>query len=188
MEIRQHLGTGLWCRSDGAVCMPPSPSIRRYTYTWTFGARKATGYFAIQFCGKEYCVHRLICEAFYGVSPPGKPFVDHIDRNRSNNEVGNLRWASHLENSRNSSAALAFAAIHGFNAYSHPSEYRAVYYQGHKDTISKRDAAYRASKKEKGLTKRRGPDGKFHWLPFKRAYSALKGDLNETECKCEGAC
>lgn len=42
-------------------------------------------------------VHRLVCEAFHGLPPPGKPTVAHKDGTRTNNREDNLRWASHSE-------------------------------------------------------------------------------------------
>jgi len=45
-------------------------------------------------------VHRLVAEAFIANSE-GKKEVDHIDTNRQNNCVWNLRWATSEENSNN---------------------------------------------------------------------------------------
>ena len=49
---------------------------------------------------KHVKVHRLVAEAFIP-NPKNKPQIDHIDRNRKNNNVNNLRWCTHLENMRN---------------------------------------------------------------------------------------
>ena len=45
-------------------------------------------------------VHILVSNAFLP-NPQNKPITDHIDNNRANNNVSNLRWASHSENSYN---------------------------------------------------------------------------------------
>jgi hypothetical protein len=45
-------------------------------------------------------VHRIVALAFIE-NPESKPQVDHIDNNEMNNNVVNLRWASHSENNRN---------------------------------------------------------------------------------------
>ena len=47
----------------------------------------------------EY-VHRLVALHFID-NPEGKPEVDHIDRNRENNNVENLRWLTKSENNKN---------------------------------------------------------------------------------------
>lgn len=45
-------------------------------------------------------IHRLVAEAFLP-KEAGKDFVDHIDTNRTNNSVENLRWCTISENHYN---------------------------------------------------------------------------------------
>jgi hypothetical protein len=51
---------------------------------------------------KTYFIHRLVADAFIE-NPENKPFVDHIDRDPTNNNITNLRWATPLENAQNTS-------------------------------------------------------------------------------------
>lgn len=88
---------GVKCREDGAVFVPASRNSKGH---WTFGF-STKGYLKTYIHGKRYSVHRLICEAFHGLYPPGKCEVDHIDRGPSNNKPENLRWVSRQENVRN---------------------------------------------------------------------------------------
>ena len=48
-------------------------------------------------CGFQ---HRLLAIQ-YIPNPENKSDVDHIDRNRANNDLSNLRWATHRENMNN---------------------------------------------------------------------------------------
>tara|TARA_R110001632_G_C11054767_1_gene385098 strand:+ start:28 stop:477 length:450 start_codon:yes stop_codon:yes gene_type:complete len=52
--------------------------------------------------GKRYYkgVHRLLGRAFIP-NPENKPVIDHIDRNKTNNDLSNLRWATLSENAQN---------------------------------------------------------------------------------------
>lgn len=58
------------------------------------------GYYQIRLDNKTKYVHRIVAETFIP-NPDNKPFVDHIDRNRSNNSVENLRWVTSTENNNN---------------------------------------------------------------------------------------
>jgi hypothetical protein len=51
---------------------------------------------------KKLYVHRLVAQEFID-NPDEKPLVDHIDHNKSNNCINNLRWATKNENQRNMS-------------------------------------------------------------------------------------
>lgn len=49
---------------------------------------------------KYYKIHRLIAET-YIPNPDNKPFIDHINRDRKDNRIDNLRWATQSENNQN---------------------------------------------------------------------------------------
>lgn len=84
-------------RDNGSVCRQRKADKRKRPLDgiWTFGWPNASrGYMYI---GSEV-VHRIIATAFHGEQPSEKHIVDHVDTNRRNNRVENLRWITRLEN------------------------------------------------------------------------------------------
>ena len=70
-----------------------SKITKRFIKPW----KDKDGYLIVKFTKKNYRVHRLVALAFID-NPDDKPMVDHIDRDKSNNNLINLRWATCSEN------------------------------------------------------------------------------------------
>lgn len=67
------------------------------------GGLDAKGYRALALHGRQYKAHRVAWALHHGVWPTG--LIDHIDHNRSNNAILNLRDATQAINSQNLSRA-----------------------------------------------------------------------------------
>lgn len=59
------------------------------------------GYRRVRVDGRYYYIHRLIWNLLTNKEIPEDLFIDHIDGNRLNNHIENLRLASSLENQYN---------------------------------------------------------------------------------------
>jgi hypothetical protein len=59
------------------------------------------GYCCINIMGKQSYIHRLVAQTFIE-NPLKKQTVNHIDKNRSNNNILNLEWATYKEQSKHS--------------------------------------------------------------------------------------
>jgi hypothetical protein len=59
---------------------------------------KSTGYFSVMINKKNYLMHRVIFLMHHGYFPP---VVDHIDMDKTNNKITNLRASDHTTNKGN---------------------------------------------------------------------------------------
>lgn len=95
VQFNERVGT--YVREDGAIlCTRKSGDS-----LWKYGSVNGDGYRCISISGKSYLVHRLVAEAFLP-NPENKPTVDHINRDKLDNRIENLRWATHAEQRANS--------------------------------------------------------------------------------------
>lgn len=63
-------------------------------------------------CEIKFPVHRVVAAAFLPAPEAGQTHVDHIDGNRANNHVSNLRWCTPTENNRNPITVVKKQAAH----------------------------------------------------------------------------
>lgn len=70
------------------------------------------GYRYIFLNGKVKLIHRILAELFIPNDDPEKKYVDHIDSNRLNNQLTNLRWVTMKENNTTDHARKARSINH----------------------------------------------------------------------------
>ena len=117
------------------------------------GCCNSLGYVVLGLKGKKYKAHRLAWLYTYGLWPAAT--LDHLDADRSNNRMANLRCVSHSHNMQN----IKIASVRSQTGV------RGVYW-------SRRLCGYMASIKCEGKNKRQGP---FKTIEAARvAYISLK--------------
>ena len=130
---KMHPTLGVMVRDNGEVLVPGSYHLKEH---WTKGGFHGR-YHQVKINKKCYLVHRLVAETFLD-NPENKPFVDHIDRDRHNNNVSNLRWVTSSENNRNTKAYDDCGAKWGVHPCDDIKAYRLLwnkeYYQKTKET------------------------------------------------------
>jgi hypothetical protein len=100
-------------------------------FIWIFNRRRGLsgvragcvgtgGYCQIRYRGKEYKAHRLAWFFIYGELP--SIGIDHIDRDKTNNRISNLRLATTAENGQNISAIYSsnksgYTGVHWHKTY-----------------------------------------------------------------------
>jgi hypothetical protein len=73
---------------------------RRIKVGQVAGKANGNGYMRITFKTIDYFAHRLAYYMYHGVDPLGK-CIDHIDGDKANNKIDNLRLASNVQNGMN---------------------------------------------------------------------------------------
>jgi len=78
--------------------------------------KRKDGYYQVKLSNDSYRVetlllHRIIAETFIE-NPENKPTVDHIDRNKNNNTISNLRWATRSEQVFNENTDIVHSKEH----------------------------------------------------------------------------
>ena len=103
------------------------------------------GYYRVNLCknGKDnkFLIHRLIAE-HYIPNHEKKRCVDHIDRNKLNNNLINLRWATHTENNNNIPKRITNTSGHSNvryvkkrKEYIFRKDYKSKFYQKYFKTL-----------------------------------------------------
>ena len=95
------------------------------------GIRSDSGYWMVSLGNKQYPNHRVIWKILKGDIPLGMQ-IDHVDGNRQNNLISNLRTVTKAENARNAkqqtnnSSGVSGVTLHSiYNKYQQATQWRA---------------------------------------------------------------
>lgn len=87
-------------------------------------AKDRKGYLYVILCKngvkKHFSIHRLVAEAFLP-NPDGKPHIDHINTDKTDNRVENIRYCNRVENQNNPLSKQKMSDSHkGKSGVKHP--------------------------------------------------------------------
>ena len=103
-------------RSREAVCKCWNV---KYAGAPAFVSPCVNGYLSGRIFRKSFYAHRVVWALYYGEWPN---YIDHIDRNRLNNHISNLRSVNHSENAKNKNIPSNNTSGHKGVHWSHKDE------------------------------------------------------------------
>ncbi len=160
----KHPRLGILVREDGAVFNRVGKSSK---YAWTFGSlHKSSGYCRIVIEQRQYRVHRLVLEAFVGNCPDGMT-VDHINRNRSDNRLCNLRYATLIEQQTNTIKVDKCLSKYGVRPSRDPKAWKKAYDNTNAQHIKEYSKQVWQTKKDSEYDR------------WKKYYATHKDEINE---------
>lgn len=133
-------------RTTGVFTWRTKPA-RRIAVGSVAGTPHSQGYIAISFNGRPHMAHRLAWLHVHGEWPEHD--VDHINGNRSDNRLRNLRLATrseNMQNQRNARGTFFFKRTGRWRAEIQVNKVR--HYLGYFDTEKQARAAYLKAKRE----------------------------------------
>lgn len=133
-------------------------------------------------------VNRLVAKAFIP-NPENHPIVDHIDRDKFNNKISNLRWTDHSGNQRNTEGSIFIDGEHILDfveKYDDPKNAYSYIYRNISEGMDEQEAVQKYEEYLQYGTKR----DKVEWdgeevylhdlcLSLNKDYSFVKGRLNQ---------
>jgi hypothetical protein len=107
LELLEEFFT--YCKETGNLIRKKTISSRAVKGQ-VVGSINRDGYLRVKFQRQEYMVHRIIWKLVTRQDIPEGVILDHIDRNRQNNKIENLRLSDPLlnQNNRNPDEGISY--------------------------------------------------------------------------------
>ena len=146
MSLSKDTVCELFTERDGKL-------YNKYTRGWQAkageqaGSLKHTGYRQVRINSKMYQEHRVVYVIHHG-HIPNRLQIDHINGDRADNRIANLRLLTHTQNCQNKKSAKGFSYNKRLNKYSAQLKVKGKQiYLGMFDTKEQAKGAYLEAKK-----------------------------------------